>query len=101
MRKFLWILIVALVVLGILACKSRDRGGEVEQFESPQKFEPVATEIFNQVHYITDPRLEPPVCFAYYWGGTAYGGPALATVPCGSVPPKLLVVANVPHMVPK
>jgi hypothetical protein len=42
------------------------------------------------IRYLKDSRTND--CFAYYWGGLANGGPALAAVPCESIPPDLLTV---------
>jgi|GEM_PF-4778675 len=39
----------------------------------------------RSIHYLRDTRPEPPICYAYLWGGAASGGPALAVVPCDSV----------------
>lgn len=52
-----------------------------------------ADEIVGKLHYIKDPRTG--LCFAYYWGGTANGGPALANVPCEAIPTNLLWTAKV------
>jgi len=37
----------------------------------------------DKLYYIRDPRTE--LCFAYYWGGMANGGPAMTNVMCSSV----------------
>ena len=49
----------------------------------------VATGVAENLLYLKDTRTN--ICFAYYWGGSAYGGPALTTVPCEVVSPHLFV----------
>lgn len=39
--------------------------------------------ISKSIAYLKDNRTG--LCFAYYWGGMASGGPAIATVPCDKV----------------
>lgn len=50
-----------------------------------------ADNVIRGTQYIVDPRTN--LCFAYYWGGMANGGPALALIPIESVPPDLLTTA--------
>ena len=51
-------------------------------------------EVIGKIQYIKDTRTD--LCFAYYWGGAADGGPALATVSCEVIPSQLLMVAKIP-----
>jgi len=51
-----------------------------------------ANKVVAGIEYIRDPRTG--FCFAYYWGGAANGGPALAAVPCESIPPGMLTTAE-------
>ena len=44
--------------------------------------------IIASIRYLKDTRTN--ACFAYYWGGEANGGPALAAVGCDSIPAELL-----------
>jgi hypothetical protein len=46
--------------------------------------------VVSGIQYIKDTRTN--FCFAYYWGGAANGGPALATVPCDAIPSELIMV---------
>lgn len=39
--------------------------------------------IIKEIRYIRDDRTG--LCFAYYWGGSYHGGPALTEVPCDRV----------------
>ena len=58
-----------------------------------------ADEIAGQMLYFRDSRTQ--LCFAYFWENrhrqASYdqGGPALAQVPCGSVPAEMLVTTTV------
>lgn len=51
-----------------------------------------ANKVVGLITYIKDPRTD--LCFAYLWDGESNGGPALATVPCTTVPPDLLNIAT-------
>jgi hypothetical protein len=42
----------------------------------------VAKEVTDEIIYMQDVRTG--LCYAYYWGGSAHGGPALTVVPCES-----------------
>ena len=53
-----------------------------------------ANEVVAALVYIKDPRTN--LCFASYWGGdNNEGGPALAAVPCESIPAALLTTSTV------
>ena len=65
-----------------------DRGRRYRQNE--------ANDAVRSILYVQDPRTTPPTCYAHRKVEGQYdGGLALATVPCGSIPPNLLIVANV------
>lgn len=63
-----------------------------EETRRVQRLQTNANVVVNDIQYIKDTRTH--LCFAYYWGGEANGGPALATVPCEVVPLHLLTAAN-------
>ncbi len=65
---------------------------EAQLVEASARYE--ALQATSKIHYVKDQRTNPPQCFAYFWGGGMYGGPALATVPCESIPDSLLAVAK-------
>ena len=46
--------------------------------------------VLHSIDYIKDTRTG--FCFAYHWGGSGNGGPALATVPCETIPLELLTI---------
>jgi len=92
------ILITALALLNA-ACEPRTDGlGTTSEVEHRQKqAQMLATEVIDIITYIKDSRTG--ICFAYLWktewvGGTYRGGPALACIPCESVPPELLTIAS-------
>ncbi len=68
--------------------------GTPQEQQSASKFQNEADEVVGKIIYMQDPRLDPPTCFAYYWGGAGNGGPALATVPCEHIPRELLATAS-------
>jgi len=53
----------------------------------------LVNDMVRDIVYIKDPRTG--LCFAYKWGGAANGGPALAMVPCESIPEELLITAQI------
>ena len=56
-----------------------------------------ADDVVRSILYVQDSRTTPPTCYAHC-PSKKYNydnGPALAAVPCGSIPPNLLIVANV------
>ena len=65
----------------------------VEQTKQQMLHQGLADEVVNKMFYIKDPRTS--LCYAYYWGGLANGGPALATVPESSIPTNLLWTAHI------
>jgi len=52
----------------------------------------LADKVVKEMIYIKDERTGQ--CFVYFWSGTGSGGPALATVPCSSIPASMLYVGN-------
>lgn len=44
--------------------------------------------IIGSIIYFKDAKTG--ICYAYYWGGSGNGGPALATVPCDKCEPFLV-----------
>lgn len=61
--------------------------------ETKTHLQRIANMVINDVCYMKDPRTD--LCFAYCWGGDGRGGPALTCVPCDSIPPELLFVAEI------
>ena len=54
-----------------------------------------ANNIVGRISYVRDPR-GTDLCYAFLWMGAASGGPALASISCRSVPPELLLTADMP-----
>ncbi|MFH1325842.1 MAG: hypothetical protein ABIH48_00025 [Candidatus Falkowbacteria bacterium] len=88
-------IVVICFALALLVATGCDKAEEVRAREESQQLERIqqnANEVVGNIQYIKDSRTG--LCFAYCWVGMANGGPALATVPCDSVPPELLTVAK-------
>jgi len=45
----------------------------------------VAADVLAKIRYVADERALPAICYAYMWGGSMNGGPALTSVPCDAV----------------
>ena len=73
------ILLIASSCLLLVGCQPQAKWDEVEAAKQLRWHQESADEIVNKIIYIKDPRTG--ICYAYYWGGMANGGPALATVP--------------------
>ena len=80
------------VILLICLCGCSPENSSVEQAKIKTYQQNALTEVVSGIQYVKDPRTG--LCFAYYWGGMAQGGPALASVPCESVPTNLLYTAK-------
>ncbi len=89
MNKFL-VIVVFVVIAGsfLIGCDSKkaDEGLQVLSTQAQ------ADKVVSEILYIKD--LRTGICFAYYWGGTTSGGPALTTVRCENVPAQILIVAK-------
>jgi hypothetical protein len=92
------VMVVVLVAFGVwLVCgihttdpaEVKVRQEEQRQTASQSK----ADHVVNRIQYIRDPRTG--LCFAYVPARWHNDGPALAVVPCESVPAHLLTTANV------
>ena len=81
------------ITLFITGCRNEKLPDSLDS-ESVKR-QKTANLVVGNIQYIKDPRTG--ICFAYYWGGMANGGPALTTVPEELIPPGLLTVANVPE----
>lgn len=90
MKKLLYIAFAGLLSFG---CKQSPEAAQAERAEQKQRTQATVNEVIGSITYMKDPRTS--ICYAYYWGGTANGGPALAVVPSQSVPTNLLWIADV------
>lgn len=93
MKQILVVMCVVLLVLLITGCGNPKVIRAQKEAQEVKYRQNKVNEVVCNIQYIKDPRTG--LCFAYYWGGMANGGPALATVPCDSIPPHLLIVAKV------
>jgi hypothetical protein len=92
-KEFLWPLFAAILLFVVLGCTIEyERLKEVRESQRLERLQSKANEVVHGILYFKDPRTN--LCFAYYWGGGSFGGPALTTVPCDLVPPELLIVAE-------
>jgi hypothetical protein len=82
-------MVLALFVAG---CENSEVVRTREEDQRVQRLQSDANKVVGMIQYIKD--LRTGLCFAYFWGGVDNGGPALATVPCEAIPPKLLTVAK-------
>lgn len=96
MKRILALIMVAVVALfAITACgnsKAYRKQQELQEKEQAQYLQGQANRIVQGIQYIKDERTS--VCFAYYFAHYTDGGPALATVPCEAIPPRLLWVVR-------
>lgn len=86
--------VTCVVALAFFAtgCEKSEAVRAQEESQRVQRLQGNANEVVGSIQYIKDTRTG--LCFAYYWGGMANGGPALATVPCEAIPAELLTVAK-------
>lgn len=91
MKKALYALLIGVAAFG---CKRSPDEMKAVLSEQKQNTQASVNEVVNSIIYIKDPRTS--LCFAYYWGGAANGGPALTVVPSESIPTNLLWIANIP-----
>src|SRR5260370_41991665 len=84
----LWL--ASLLILAAAACTPQDHTAADQAIP-----ESADQELIGSIRYLKDSRTNN--CFAYYWGGLANGGPALAAVPCESIPAELLTVGPLPY----
>lgn len=92
MKQILVMMFVAVLAFLTTGCEKQGAAKAREEAQRMQRLQENANEVVVNIQYIKDPRTG--LCFAYYWGGAANGGPALATVPCEAIPPHLLTVAK-------
>ncbi len=93
MKKIVALCIFIVVGLFAVGCRDPKVVSAQEQDQERQHLQYNVNNIVGNIHYIKDPRTG--LCFAYYWGGAANGGPALTTVPCEAIPPELLITAKI------
>lgn len=113
LRKLLTTVVVfflgLMVVCGLLGgCSQSASGGTPltpeqryvqEQAAWKQRQGKVADQVAERMLYFRD--LRTGLCFSYFWeerhnGSTYSGGPALATVPCESIPASMLATSSTP-----
>jgi type II secretory pathway pseudopilin PulG len=90
-----WLVVIGflLAVAGALYLENTDKTAIQERKDAEKLLIKSQTDnVVSNIRYIQDPRTN--ICYAYYWGGGAYGGPALTAVPCEKIPPELLVQTN-------
>jgi len=92
MKQTLAVMCIVALALFAIGCEEPEEARAREEVERAQWLQSNANKVIGDIQYIKDPRTG--LCFAYYWGDTNFGGPALATVPCEAVPPELLTVAK-------
>ncbi|MDA2922550.1 hypothetical protein MYX07_04780 [Patescibacteria group bacterium AH-259-L07] len=92
MKQVLAVMCVAILVLFTVGCKKSEEIRAPEKNQRLERIQSIANKVIGNIEYIKNPRTG--LCFTYHWGGIASGGPALATVPCDSVPPELLTVTK-------
>ena len=90
MKSLFGIVLVGLLVYGCQPSPEQVKAVIVKQHQETQQ---VVDNVVNSITYIKDPRTS--ICYAYYWGGMANGGPTLATVPENSIPTNLLWIAHI------
>lgn len=91
MRKMLAVVCVAIFTFFVGCEESQEEHIRWENIKKTYRLNQ-ASDMIHEIVYIKDSRTG--LCFAYGWGGSANGGPALATVPCDAVPPELLTVVK-------
>lgn len=89
-------LLIATIVLLVGGCAESESTRAYRQQELKANAQRHAIEAVQGIQYIKD--AETGLCFAYYWGGMASGGPALTVVPCEVIPAEKLIVANGPEV---
>lgn len=95
-KAFILVAVCAVLAFVVLFLSGRSMGDEKsEAFRAREKDRRVLrlSILVSSIQYIKDSRTG--LCFAYYYGG----GPALATVPCEAIPPKMLTVTKPPSQV--
>ncbi len=88
MRQCLGVILALLLILAPACVKNNPAE---KQLEHSYELQEKANQVVSEIQYMKDPRTG--VCFAYYYWEGYNGGPALATVPCDSIPSDLLKVA--------
>ena len=92
MERILVVMCVGVLALFVVGCAKSEEVRAQKENKRVQRLQANANEVVGSIQYIKDTRTG--LCFAYYWGGMGNGGPALATVPCEAISPKLLTVAK-------
>ena len=88
----IWIMVVVALVATITLLYFPSEGPKTDRAQEETRREQhlqSINKIVGAIEYIKDPRAG--VCFAYYWNGRNQN---LSTVPCESIPPHLLTVAQ-------
>ena len=92
MRQIFGVVCIVLLTFLISGCENPETVQVQKEAKRVQRLQSNANEVVDNIQYIKD--LRTGLCFAYYWGGMANGGPALATVSCEAVPAHLLTIAK-------
>ena len=90
MKQILAAICITIFVFLASGCAESEETLASDKAEKAERLRNHTKEVLSNTHYIKDARTG--LCFAYHWGGMVNGGPSLATVPCGAIPPHLFVV---------
>ena len=83
MQQIFVVMCVAALASFATGCEKPEVVRARQETQRAEHFNSEVNKIIDDIQYIKDPRTG--LCFAYYWGGSGNGGPALATVPCDQV----------------
>jgi len=95
MRRMITLTVVVVIILTLFTgCTEKVREARRVREEAKQQLliQSNANKVIDTIKYIKDPRTN--LCFTYYWGDEPNASLSITTVPCDSISPELLTVAE-------